>query len=333
MKRFIALFIIIALVLYLAGCSIGKTQYTDYSFECFDTVTTIIGYETSKENFDSVCDDIKTQLLKYHQMYDIYNEYDGINNLFTVNVAQTAVKVDAEIIELLKFSKEMYTLSGGRVNVAMGSVLKLWHQYREEGTSLPPEYLLKEASKHADINNVIIDENAGTVFLADPHMSLDVGAVAKGYALEKVASYLEEKGISGYLLNVGGNVRTIGSKANKKAWTAGVENPDTESISKPYIAEVTLFNQAIATSGNYQRYYTVNGKNYHHIIDSSTLMPGENFLSVSVVCDDAGVSDALSTTLFLMSYEDGKKLSDKLGLDEVIWVLPDGSIKNGEIYD
>lgn len=326
MKRFILSIITIAMVLGSAGCSNSKTKYTDYSFECFDTVTTIIGYENSKEEFDVVRDDIKAELFKYHCLYDIYNEYDGINNLFTVNNANEAVKVDKEIIDLLKFSKEMYTLSGGKINVAMGSVLKLWHQYREEGISLPPENLLTEASKHTDINNVIVDEIDGTVFLCDPYMSLDVGAVAKGYAIEKVAEYLEEKSVTGYLINVGGNVRAIGNKADGKEWNAGVENPDTKST-EPYIAQVNLSSEAIATSGNYQRYYTVDGKNYHHIIDSSTLMPGENFVSVSVVCDDAGVADSLSTTLFLMTYEDGIELSKNLALHEVIWVLPDGSVK------
>ena len=326
MKHFILSLITVSLVLCFAGCSDGTTKYTDYSFECFDTVTTIIGYEASKEDFDVVCDEIKTQLMKYHRLYDIYNEYEGINNLCSVNAAHRALKVDTDIIDLLKFSKEMHTVSGGRVNVAMGSVLSLWHQYREEGISVPPENLLKEASKHTDINNVIIDEKEGTVLLADPQMSLDVGAVAKGYAIEKIAGYLEEKGVSGYLLNVGGNVRAIGNRGDNKPWTVGVENPDKFSA-KAYIEQVELFNQTIATSGNYQRYYTVNGKNYHHIIDSKTLMPGENFTSVSVICDDAGVADSLSTALFLMPYEEGKQLSEKLGFDEVIWVLPDGTIK------
>ncbi len=326
MKRFILSFITVALILCFAGCSNGKTKYTDYSFECFDTVTTIVGYENSKEEFDTVCGEIKALLMKYHRLYDIYNEYENMNNLCSLNKAGKELKVDSEIIDLLKLSKEMYTLSNGKVNVAMGSVLSLWHEYREEGLSVPPENLLKEASKHTDINNVVIDEVVGTVFLKDQDMTLDVGAVAKGYALEKVARYLEEKGVSGYLINVGGNVRAIGNKGDAKPWTAGIENPDTKS-SKQYIAQVDLSNQAVATSGNYQRYYTVDGKNYHHIIDASTLMPGENFTSVSVVCDDAGVSDALSTALFLMTHEEGMELSKKLALDEVIWLMPDGSIK------
>ncbi len=104
----------------------------------------------------------------------------------------------------------------------MGSVLGLWHEFREKGISIPPESLLKEESNHTVINNVIIDENEGTVLLSDPHMSLDVG----------------------------GNVRAIGEKGDAKPWTAGVENPDKKG-SEPYIAQVNLSNGAIATSGNY----------------------------------------------------------------------------------
>ena len=182
------LFLSVALALCFAGCGNIKTKYTDYSFECFDTVTTIIGYEESKEEFDAVCNDIKSLLMKYHRLYDIYNEYEGINNICSVNYAKEPLKVDAEIIELLEFSKEMHIISDGRVNVAMGSVLELWHQYREEGKELPPEDMLKEAGSHIDINDVIIDKTEGTVFLQDPQMSLDVGA---GMPMDEYASDMD----------------------------------------------------------------------------------------------------------------------------------------------
>lgn len=332
MKRLVVFCVIITLVLCFTGCSDGKTKYTDYSFECFDTVTTIIGYESSKEEFDAVCDEIKSVLMKYHQLYDIYNEYENMNNLYSLNTSEQKLNVDSEIIDLLEFSKKMHNLTAGKVNVAMGSVLSLWHKYREEGVSIPPENLLIEANKYTDINDIIINENDGTVFLKESMMSVDVGAVAKGYALEKVAVYLEEKGVSGYLINVGGNVRAIGNKGDTTAWNVGIENPDTQSPNQ-YIAQVTITDKAVATSGNYQRYYTVDGKNYHHIIDQSTLMPGELFTSVSVICDDAGVADALSTALFLMPYEEGLIIAEKLGLDGVIWVLPDGNIRKcGSVF-
>ena len=183
---------------------------------------------------------------------------------------------------------------------------------------------LQEAAKHTSIDQMILDEEASTVYLADPAMSLDVGAVAKGYATEQVALYLEEKGVTGYLLNVGGNVRCIGAKADGEPWSVGIENPNTEDTETPHIAYLHLAGQSLVTSGSYQRFYTVDGERYHHIIDPETLMPGTNFLSVSVLCADSGRADALSTALFTMTYEEGAALIESLTDAEAMWVLSDG---------
>jgi thiamine biosynthesis lipoprotein len=156
-------------------------------------------------------------------------------------------------------------------------------------------------------------------------MKLDVGAIAKGYAAEKVAEYLTEQGISGFLLNVGGNIRSVGyADSEGSQWKVGIENPDTENEEKPYIEYLKVAGESVVTSGSYQRFYVVDGKSYHHIIDPSTLMPGENFKSVSVITDDSGLGDAFSTALFLMSYEDGKKLVEETENIEAMWVMPDG---------
>ena len=334
MKRFVAILTAACLMLCLGGCKTQKTKYTDYSFDYFDTATSIVGYESSKEDFDAVCGEIKSLLAEYHQLYNIYNRYDGINNLCTVNDlengAHNIVAVDAKIIELLQFAKEVYTLTDGRTNVAMGSVLSIWHQYRTDGINhpesaeLPPMDKLKAAAEHTDIDNVVIDTDNNTVYLADPEMSLDVGAVAKGYAVERVAEYLEQKGITGYILNVGGNVRCVGSRPDGEPWTIGIENPDTENADEPYVSYLQLTDKCLVTSGSYQRYYTVNGQRYHHIIDPDTLMPSTDFQSVSVLCDDSGLADALSTALFTMSYEDGLTLIEKTDGVEAMWILQDG---------
>ncbi len=323
------------LVLMLSGCQKIPERYTTYSFDYFDTATTIVGYADSKEEFDSVCTDIKEQLAEYHRLYTIYNRYEGLNNLYTINETvngvHQAVRVDQRIIDLLLYAKEMYTLTGGKVNVAMGSVLSIWHDYRTAGLNdhanaqLPPMKQLQAAAGHTDIENLQIDEEAGTVFLADPEMTLDVGAIAKGYAAERVGLYLEEQGITGYILNLGGNVRTVGARPDGTPWTAGIENPDTDDTEKPHIAYLQLSGESLVTSGSYQRYYTVDGKGYHHIIDQETLMPGENYRSVSVVCKDSGQGDALSTALFTMNYEEGSALVESLAEVEAMWVLPDGT--------
>lgn len=345
MKKVNSLLLIIALLFVqsfgLVACD--KTpklnKYSEYYFDYFDTATTIIGYAETEEEFEAVCEEIKTLLNEYHRLFTIYDRYNGLNNLVTINDLSdgkhTEVTVDQEIIDMLTFAKEMYAKTDGNVNVAMGSVLKIWHVYRNRGlddpttAELPPMEKLTEAAKHTNIDDLIIDDEKNTVYLADPEMSLDVGAIAKGYAAEKIAEYLEEKGVTGYLLNLGGNVRTIG-EANEKPWNVGIENPDTENEEVPHIEFLHMSGESLVTSGSYQRFYVVNGENYHHIIDPATLMPGTKYRSVSVLTDDSGLGDAMSTALFLMDYEEGLELVKSMDNVEAMWVMPDGEQRYSE---
>ena len=331
-----ALLAVCLLCALLPAC--GRTQsqlnkYSAYSFDYFDTATTITGYAESQEAFDAVANQALAQLGEYHRLYDIYHRYDGMENLCTINdvtdgVHQT-VKVDRRIIDMLLFAREMYDKTGGMVNVAMGSVLKLWHDYRTVGmsdpaaASLPPMEKLQEAARHTDIQKMVIDEENSTVTLTDPQMRLDVGAIAKGYATEQVAQWLEAQNVSGFLLNVGGNVRAVGNKPDGTPWTVGLEHPDDDVAD--YLAYLSLTDQALVTSGSYQRYYVVGGKRYHHIIHPDTLMPAEGLKAVSILCPDSGMADALSTALFCMSVEEGKALIATMEGVEASWMTADGT--------
>lgn len=316
----------------LTACNKGPQKYSANSFDYFDTVTTVTGYADSQEDFDRVADSVMEELGEYHRLYNVYLRYDGVNNLCTVNDltdgVHPTVTVDRRIIDLLLYAKEVYRQTDGMTNVAMGSVLKLWHDHRTVGTdnpaaaTLPPMEELKEAAKHTDINDVVIDEEQSTVHLADPLMRLDVGAVAKGYAVECIARRLEQEGVAGYVLNVGGNVRAVGAKPDGTGWTVGVENPDGED----YLAYLQLDTQALVTSGSYQRYYLVDGVPYHHIIHPDTLMPSAGLRSVSVVCPDAGLGDALSTALFCLSVEEGMALIGTVPDAEALWLAEDGTV-------
>lgn len=336
LKRTFSLFIAVLLLaacLSLSSCGKTKEKYSAHSFDFFDTVTTVTGFAESKEEFDDVSAYVLAELGAYHRLFDIYKRYDGMENLCTVNElvdgAHRTVKVDTRIIEMLEYAKEMYEKTGGKVNIAMGSVLSIWHEYRSAGINepwaaeLPPMDKLREAAEHTDINSLVIDKENGTVTITDPEARLDVGAIAKGFAVEMVARELEKKGITGYVLNVGGNVRTVGTKADGKPWTVGVENP-MDDENNPYIAYLGLAGESLVTSGSYQRYYVVDGKRYHHIIDPATLMPSEGFLSVSILCESSAMGDALSTALFCMDVESGMALIESIDGAEAMWVLPDG---------
>ena len=332
MKRLILL--ILAACLLISGCSAKPEQkkYNATYLTLFDTVTTIVGFAESEEAFAAQAQKIHDELLVYHQLFDIYNDYDGINNLKTVNdnAGIAPVEVDEKIILLLKGCKSYYEFTGGKVNVAMGSVLQLWHEARSDGINdpanayLPDADALAEAAKHTDPNNIIIDESASTVYLADPKMRLDVGAIAKGWAAEEVAEAAPE----GLLISVGGNVCATGPKdASGSPWVVGIQNPDGGD----YLHTIYVSSGSVVTSGDYQRAYAVDGKVYHHIIDPVTLFPSAYWRSVTIVCPHSTLADALSTALFLLPLENGKALLEKAGA-EAMWVDADGNIYYSENF-
>lgn len=332
MKKFFSLFLIFVLLFSLASCKASKNleKYTDYSFDYFDTVTTIIGFEESEKDFNDNCTLIKKQLEEYHKLYTIYTKYDNLNNLATINEAHKELVVDKKIIDMIAFGKEMYQYTNGYLNIAMGSVLSIWHNYREEGLNnpekakLPPMDTLKKASENTNIEDIKINIDNNTIYLSNPNMTIDVGAVAKGYAVEQTALWMQEKGLNSYILNVGGNVRIVGPHPENKTWKVGIENPVNDD-STPYIEYLNLTDTSLVTSGSYQRFYTVDGKNYHHIINPKTLMPSEYFDSVSVLCKNSAKADALSTSLFSMPIEEGKKIVEADDEVEALWIMKDGS--------
>ena len=332
-KAFAWFLLICLLCCTLSAC--GKPQsYTTYSFDYFDTVTTVVGYAADQAEFDRISADILAELGEYHRLFTTYHRYEGLENLCTINElvdgAHRTVTVDRRIINMLLYAREMYHKTGGTVNIAMGSVLSIWHDYRQQGmddpssAQLPPMDRLQAAAAHTDIGVLLIDEEACTVTLTDPEARLDVGAIAKGYAVEMVARSLEERGISGYVLNVGGNVRTVGTKPTGEPWLVGIENPG-EDPEVPYLAYLHLADLSLVTSGSYQRYYVVDGVRYHHIIDPDTWMPAEGYLSVSILTPSSADGDALSTALFCMSPEQGLTLIESLPNTEAMWVMADGS--------
>lgn len=328
MKRFCALFL--AVGIFLSSCTWDDPslpeQYNATYFDLFDTVTTIVGTGETEEQFRQNAQKIYEQLRIYHQLFDIYNNYEGIHNLKTVNdqAGEAPVKVDGAIIRLLQDCKYYYALTESKVNAAMGSVLSLWHEARElsiqdpSNARIPDTAALSLAAAHIDFDCIVINETASTVYISDPEASLDVGAIAKGWAVQQVAVSAPE----GMLISVGGNVCATGPKySDGTPWVVGIQDP---SNSGDYLHTICIIGGAVVTSGNYQRVYTVNGEKYHHIIDPDTQMPSAYWQSVTVYCPDSGLADALSTALFLLPLEDGQALVETCGA-QAFWLDEDGN--------
>ena len=322
----------------LGGCTkqeetAAEPQKAVY-FTYFDTVSYVYSYAgDSADSFSHHAEEVSDVLETYHRLLDIYNAYDGLNNLYTVNenAGGEPVRVDEKLIDFLLYARTMYEKTDGAMNVMMGSVLRLWHDCREEAerdagaARLPDAEALREASQHMAIGALEIDAVYMTVRIADEKARLDVGALGKGYAAERAAEKLESAGVSGYVINVGGNLRLVGAKEDGTGWFVGVRDPNGEGDS--FAAKLVLKDTSCVTSGVYERYFTVDGQCYHHIIDPDTLYPADYCVSLTVVTKDSGYADALSTALFCMPCEEGEQLLKALSDAEALWIFADGTVR------
>lgn len=331
MKRILSFMLIPVVLFSFVSCTNtagSKEKYKKSFLDLFDTVSTVMAYDDSQEEFDRKYSLFYDELKTYNDLFDIYKHYEGVTNLYDVNkeAAKAPVKVDEKTIGMLLYGKNAYNRTDGKMNICLGSVLTLWHNEREYGIAnpdeakLPDASKLKEAAKHTDIDNLIIDTNNNTVYFKDPDMKLDVGAIAKGYAVEQITKWAKNNLWTSAAISVGGNVSVFGYKNDdgKTKWNIGIENPDISS--DEYLLKLNITDECIVTSGDYQRFYTVDGKKYCHIINPETLMPSEYMASVSVICKDSALGDAMSTALFNMTVADGKKLVDSLDGIEAVWV-------------
>ena len=315
-----------------------RTLYTTTWFDLFDTVSVVKGYARSQAEWDEQMDALHADLLHYHQLFDIYNHYDGMVNLHDVNAraATAPVAVDEDLYTFLDWcANTVYPQTDGATNIAAGAVLALWHDARESDAPAPPEDAqIQQALAHIDIGDLQLDAGARTVFLADEAMSLDVGAVGKGYAVELAAEAAEARGLDSALLNIGGNLRAIGEKANGEGvWTVGVENPWGNDPT--YIQTLALPDgYSLIVSGDYQRYFEYEGVRYSHLIDLTTGYPAQYCSSVAILAPDGsgGTGDALSTALFCLPEESGRRVLEHQPGFAALWMYPDGTTRQTDSW-
>lgn len=320
--------------------------YSDLTLDSgFDTFLQYQETTDDKATFDQHFELVKTEFKHLNDLFDIYNNYEGVNNLKTINdqAGVAPVEVEQVIIDLLLKAKEFYSLSNGEFDITIGSLLHVWHEYRTSGIAdnedgklgeIPPESILIEKSQYKGWDKVIIDDEKNTVFITDKNVRLDVGGIAKGYATEVVAEKLNALGVTHGAVNAGGNNRTLGDKYDGTPWKVGIQNPSgTGTIMTVKMKGLLSF----VTSGDYERFYIgTDGKQYHHIIDPKTNYPASHFHSVTIITQNSKDADCLSTTLFTLNYEDGLKFIDTYKkahpdiLLEVIWITDKDQLQNIE---
>lgn len=285
----------------------------------FDTLSQLLADGTSEEDFERACKLMSEDLERYDSLFNAYAdpEKSPIDSLaaFNSKAGEGPQPIAPELMELLLYSRKIAEESQGAFNPLLGPITRRWHRFREEvekdasSAELPGRRELETLSDNCHPEDFIIYPERGEAELKLKGMSLDLGAIAKGFSEEKIARHLQEEGYEHLLISMGGSVCALGPKADGSAWMIGIQNPKGKD--EPYLELLPLYAGAVSTSGTYERYVLFEGKRYHHIIDPQSLYPSASYDSVSVVAADAALADALSTALFNLFPEEGERLAEE----------------------
>lgn len=237
--------------------------------------------------------------------------------------------VSRDLIEILQTARAVSEASHGMFDVSVGPLTALW-DFKAESPSIPDAQALREAAKHVDYRNIEIDAENSRVRIP-AGMQLDLGGVAKGYISAKVAAFLREKGVERALINLGGNIVTLGDRPGGGPWRIGIRDPWGGPTD--YIGALACTNAAIVTSGVYERGFTLGGVRYHHILDPKSGMPVQSgLMQVSVHCADAALADALASAALALGPTEGLALIKSFGA-EGCCIAEDGSMEFTEGFD
>ncbi|AFS79135.1 thiamine biosynthesis lipoprotein ApbE [Gottschalkia acidurici 9a] len=276
--------------------------------------------------YDKVSDDVFSGA--FDVIRDIENKMslniDG-SELNSVNKSsgKSSVSVSDETAYVINRSLEYSKLSNGHFDITIGPLVQLWG-IGTENAKLPTEDEINNLLPKVGYERLSVSGN--NVKLEDEGMIVDLGSIAKGYAADEVARYLESKGVKRAIVDLGGNIYVLGSKDESIPWTVSVQNPFSETRGD-VLGILKASNKSIVTSGVYERFFEKDGKRYHHILDPFTGYPVENeLMSVSIVSDKSIDGDALSTSIFSLGLKDGYSLINSLNNVDAIFVTKDKNV-------
>ena len=299
-------------------CSISVYRMTDGQGGVKDAADMSEEAEAAIDEAFALCSDLEAKISRTRKDSDISR----------INSAEGSwVEVSGETLELIQKGLEYSDMSGGRFDITVGGITEQWDFHAPEGEAkLPDADKLAEAAKHVNFRNIAIEGNR--VKLTDPETKLDLGGIAKGYIGDRMTEVLESKGVVSAVINLGGNVICIGGKTDEDDFVIGVETPFSDR--SEIIGKINARDKTLVTSGVYERQIEVDGKKYHHILNTETGWPVESDLDAVTLIADKGKSadiDALSTTCLILGADEGMKLIDNYDGIEGVFVLSNGDIR------
>jgi thiamine biosynthesis lipoprotein len=248
-------------------------------------------------------------------------EIRRIENLLTTfnNYSQTAkineaagiqpVKVDKEVFDLIGRSLRISSITQGAFDISYGSLDKRFWNFDQNMTTLPDRAAAKKTVRLINYKNIILDDANTTVYLKEKGMRIGFGGIGKGYAAERAKYILRNEGIKSGVVNASGDLTAWGLQPDEKVWTIGIASP--ENIRHPFLS-LSITDKAVATSGNYEKFVVIDGKRYSHTIDPKTGFPVSGIKSVTIICPNAELADALATPVMVMGVKAGLNMINQI---------------------
>ena len=318
-KRILALLLLGLILFSIPGCqkSNQPVTYTDYYF---NTVISLTFYSANDcalaEECFALCEKYENLLSRTVEGSDIWriNHSNG-----------EPVSVSTDTYDLLEQALYYCELTDGKIDITIAPLMDLWNFTESADETVPPSpEEINVLLEHVNYRLVELGEN-NTVTLKDAESSIDLGFIAKGFIADQIKEHLVSQGVSSALINLGGNVCTIGNKPDGTAYTVGIQQPFAPAGTTSDVVQIT--DSSVVTSGTYERYFTYENIVYHHILDATTGYPVANGLTgVTIICDSSTTADALSTTCFVLGPEDALEYVKTLDNAECILINDSGQI-------
>jgi thiamine biosynthesis lipoprotein len=258
---------------------------------------------------------------EYHRIDDAMSTYKPDSEISRVNshAAEAPMVISDELFRLVERSLELSVASGGAFDITYDSVGYL---YDFRARQRPTDRQIEERIGAVDYRHVVLDRARGTIFFKAKGVRINLGGIAKGYVVEHAAAMLRARGVEHALLNAGGDTRVIGDRKGQP-WIVGIRHP---RVADEVVTRLPLVDEAISTSGDYERYFEENGRRYHHIINPQTGRPTEGILTVTVIGPDGTLTDGLDTAIFVLGVEQGLELIEAYPDYETIIVDAAGKV-------
>lgn len=223
-----------------------------------------------------------------------------------------------QLYSLIEKSVRYSAVTGGTFDITVAPIVDLWNQAKDQGQP-PSDEQLKAVRQMTGYNKLLLNPDKQTVTFKVPGMKLDLGAIAKGYAVDRAVEVMKENGATGGLVDIGGEIRTFGKPPTKnKKWKLGIQDPGEE---EQLLTSIMMDDTAVATSGDYRRYFTIDGVNYSHILNPINASAASELTSVTIIAPTCTKADALATAVTVMGLEKGLELIESLPETEALMVV------------